>query len=197
MSVEAKLPSLPQPEMVDVLSKYPQGLVGLCDYHDAILRGPSELTPAERELLATYVSGLNQCNFCYGAHRTFAEVHGIDPSMFEQLVADPAAAGVDAKLLPIFAYAKKLTQAPSTVTAADAQAVYDAGWGEEALFTAISVTALFNLMNRLVEGTGITANPMMRQASRERIAGDVDSPTPYAHFAQLVLAVNRERYGRE
>ena len=115
--------------------------------------------------------------------------------MFEALVADPAAAGVDPKLLPIFAYAKKLTLAPSTVTAADAAKVYEAGWGEEALFTAISVTALFNLMNRLVEGTGITANPMMREASRERIAGNLDNPTPYADFAKGVLALHEERYG--
>jgi uncharacterized peroxidase-related enzyme len=190
-----KLTTLPEPEMLDVLAKYPQGFAGLCDYHDGILRGPSELTPAERELIATYVSGLNQCNFCYGAHRTFAEVHGIDPAMFEQLVADPASAGVNPKLLPILAYAKKLTLAPSTVTEGDAAAVYDAGWGEEALFTAVSVTALFNLMNRLVEGTGITANPMLRKASKDRIERDLDNPTPYGDFAHTIQAEHEKRYG--
>lgn len=190
-----KLPSLPEPEMVDVLAKYPRGFVGLCDYHDAILRGPSELTPAERELIATYVSGINNCNFCYGAHRTFAEAHGIDPHMFEQLVTDPAAAGVHQKLLPILAYARKLTQAPSTVTQEDAQKVYDAGWGEEALFTAVSVTALFNLMNRLVEGTGITANPMLREASKSRIEQDLTNRTPYGDFGRMVEKMHQDRYG--
>ena len=192
---DAKLPSLPEPEMIDVLGKYPQGFAGLCDYHDAILRGPSELSFAERELIATYVSALNQCNFCFGAHRSFAELHGIDPDLFETLAADPAAAGVEEKLLPLFAYAKKLTLMPSTVTAGDAQAVYAAGWGEEALFTAVSVTALFNLMNRLVEGTGITANPLLRQASKERIGRDLGNPRPYADFADAVLRTHAERHG--
>lgn len=190
-----KLPSLPQPEMADVLAKYPQGFAGLCDYHDAILRGPSQLTPAERELIATYVSGINNCNFCYGAHRTFAEAHGIDADLFEQLVTDSAVAGVDEKLLPILAYAKKLTQSPSTVTEEDAQKVYDAGWSEEALFTAISVTALFNLMNRLVEGTGITANPMLRDASKSRIEDNLANPTPYGDFARMVEKLHQDRYG--
>jgi uncharacterized protein YciW len=126
----------------------------------------------------------------------FAEAHGIDPDHFEQLVTDPQKAGISKRLLPILAYAKKLTLAPSTVTEADAKLVYDAGWGEEALFTAISVAALFNLMNRLVEGTGITANEMMRQASKERISKDLANPHPYADFARAVQAEHDKRYGQ-
>ena len=38
---------------------------------------------------------------------------------------------------------------------ADAQAVYDAGFTEEGLFDIISVTALYNFMNRILEGAGI------------------------------------------
>lgn len=191
-----KLQSLAEPEMVDVLAKYPQGFDALCDYHDAILRGPSELTVADRELIATYVSGLNNCNFCFGAHRMFAQAHGVDADMFEKLITDPAAAGVDPRLLPILAYVKVLTQSPAMVTEELAAKVYQEGWGEEALFTAISVTALFNFMNRLVEGTGITANPMLRAASKERVEQDLDDPRPYAKFASMVQTLHHERYGK-
>lgn len=183
----SKFPSLPaNPEMVEVLTAHPEGFEALCDYHDAILRGPSPLSVAERELIAAYVSGLNQCNFCFGAHRTFAEVHGIEPERFDKLITDPAAAGIDEKLLPLLAYAKKLTLAPASVTPQDAAAVYAAGWDEKALFHTISATGLFNLMNRLVEGTGITANPLIREASRERIARDLDNPTPYGELAKMI-----------
>jgi hypothetical protein len=37
----------------------------------------------------------------------------------------------------------------------DAKAVFDAGWDERALHDAISVAALFNFMNRYVEGHGL------------------------------------------
>ena len=45
------------------------------------------------------------------------------------------------------------------MTAADAAAVYDAGWNDEALLYAIAVCAYFNNMNRLVEGAGIIGSP--------------------------------------
>lgn len=40
---------------------------------------------------------------------------------------------------------------------ADADAVFAASWEDQALHDAVSVCALFNFMNRLVEGHGIKA----------------------------------------
>lgn len=45
------------------------------------------------------------------------------------------------------------------MTEADAVAVFEAGWNEQALYDAVSVCALFNFMNRLVDGLGIAAGP--------------------------------------
>ena len=42
------------------------------------------------------------------------------------------------------------------MTEEDSQAVYDAGWSEEALFDAIQVCGVFNLVNRIIEGSGIS-----------------------------------------
>ncbi len=190
----SKFPSLPDnPEMIEVLAAFPEGFEALCEYHDIILRGPSPLSVAEREMIAAYVSGLNQCDFCYGAHQAYAEAHGMDAEAFERLIADPASAGIDEKLIPLLAYVKKLTLSPAGVTEADAAAVYAAGWDEQALFHAVSVTGIFNLMNRLVEGTGITANTMLRDASRKRIEADLDNPAPYADFARTVVARSKEK----
>ena len=183
----SKFPSLPaNPEMIEVLAAHSEGFDSLCDYHDTILRGPSPLSIAERELIAAYVSGLNQCGFCYDSHRGFAEVHGITPESFELLVSDPATAGLDERLLPLLAYARKLTLAPASVTDDDAADVYAAGWSEKALFHTIAVTGIFNLMNRLVEGTGITADPLRRNASRDRAANELDNPAPSAGFAKTI-----------
>ena len=121
---------------------------------------PLHLTVAERELIAAYVSGLNACAFCFGAHTFIARAHGIDPEAIDALMADPATAPVDAKLRPILAYVAKLTKSPAMMTEADAEAVYDAGWSEEALFTAVKTCALFNFMNRIVEGSGVAAYPI-------------------------------------
>ncbi|MCP5087394.1 MAG: hypothetical protein GY952_11390 [Rhodobacteraceae bacterium] len=70
-------------------------------YHDSLLRGESDLSIAERELIAAYVSGLNACSFCHGAHSVHAKAHGVDVETIEALVDDPGTAPVSPKLKPI------------------------------------------------------------------------------------------------
>jgi putative tryptophan/tyrosine transport system substrate-binding protein len=41
------------------------------------MRGPSPLTPGERELIAAYVSGIDDCQYCYGVHAEPAKAFGI------------------------------------------------------------------------------------------------------------------------
>jgi len=59
-------------------------------------------------------------------------------------------------LKPILAYVKKLTVLPARINEVDAKAVYAAGWNERALYDAVQICALFNFMNRIIEGTGVT-----------------------------------------
>lgn len=148
-------PSLPdEPQLSDVYRRFPHTLPPLLDCHDRLLCDPSPLTVAERELIASYVSGLNACTFCHGAHRVAAEIYGIDEGVIDALMRDIDAAPVDQKLKPILRYVRKLTLSPNRIVPADAEAVFAAGWDEQALFDAISVCALFNFMNRIVEGCG-------------------------------------------
>jgi uncharacterized peroxidase-related enzyme len=181
----ARFPSLPdRPVLGDVLKRFPEGVVPLLEYHDVLLRGPSPLTVAERELIAAYVSGLNACSYCEGAHREIAAVHGSDPAVFTRLLADPAAAGVAPALLPVLAFVRKLTETPSRMTDADAAAVYAAGWNEEALFHAIAVCAIFNFMNRIVEGCGVKTDDEVIAAQRQRHAALKDDPRAYTTFGR-------------
>ncbi|PQJ15778.1 carboxymuconolactone decarboxylase family protein [Aureicoccus marinus] len=124
----------------------------------AIMRGKSEFTEAEREIMAAYVSGLNACSFCLGSHTAVAELFGIDPSLIEQLVEDVETAPIDEKLKPVFQYLKKLTLSPSKIWEQDVEKVIKVGWSEEALHQAIVVGCLFNFYNRLLDGHGVKGN---------------------------------------
>lgn len=185
MTVFKSLPD--NPDMVQVFRRFNDGLLPLCEYHDVILRGDSPLTVGERELIAAYVSGLNACRFCFGAHTAIAESHGIDPDLLERLIGGVEQSGVDEKLVPLLAYVKKLTLEPSKITATDAQAVYKAGWDERALFHSVAVCALFNFMNRIVEGCGITPSDTMDAGRKDRLSAGKDNPSFYTDFARMVL----------
>lgn len=166
------LPSLPEDaKLLDVFRAYPDPAESLLDYHQVLLRGPSPLTVAERELVAAYVSGLNACRYCHGVHTATAEAFGIPAGTLAALVDDMDTAPVEDRIRPLLRYVGKLTLTPSRMTPGDAEAVFAAGWDERALHDAVSVCALFNLMNRLVEGLGVTADEDYFPVSARRLAG--------------------------
>ncbi len=153
------LPSLPaNAALFDVFKAYPDASHPLLEYHEILLRGRSSLSVAERERIAAYVSELNGCAYCHAIHAATAET-----------LAPNTEAG-EARLAPILALAEKLTRAPGRDPAAEARAVLATGWDEQALFEAVSICGLFNLMNRLVAGLGIAASPEYLRMAAERLA---------------------------
>ena len=181
------LTNMPEnPVLGDVLKRFPKGIKPLLEYHDVILRGPSPFTPAERELIAAYVSGLNACSFCFGAHTVIAEALGVNADVFTSLMDDGIdEAPIDEHFKPVLHYVKILTDSPSRVRPADSQAMRDAGWDDEAVHDAAVVCALFNFMNRLIEGTGITSNDEIRAAQKQRQKHGADiSDTPYLDYGR-------------
>ena len=183
----ARFPSLPeQPHLADVLKRFGRGIWPLCEFHDVVLRGESEWSVAERELMAAFVSGLNACQFCHDTHRIVAELHGIDAGVLETLVTDTAHASVSPPLAAVLAYLRKLTQTPSRMTDADARAVFNAGVSEQALYDAITICALFNFMNRIVEGCGVMRNEANIAISRARHEKNLGNTSPYREFARQI-----------
>lgn len=149
-------PSIPNLELLGLFKKFPdRGILPLLEYHDAILRNDSELSVGERELIAAYVSAVNGCHYCFSAHRDHAKAWGIPAEVFGNVQIDLDHSGISERMRPVLAYVRRLTVDPAGVGMADAQAVYNAGFSEEGLFDIISVTALYNFMNRILEGAGI------------------------------------------
>ncbi len=179
------------PDLSDVFQVYPQAVRPLLEYHDILLRGDSPLSVAQRELIAAYVSGLNACSFCLGAHTIIAEAFGIPAQRIETLLHKPEDADVEPAMQVLLAYVEKLTRAPASLRPADRQAVFEAGWSERAVHDAVSVCALFNFMNRLVEGMGVTTSPAVKVAQRERHHG-LPSPTPYQDYGRHICVLPSE-----
>lgn len=143
----------------DVMLNQPERFLPVCGtFTQDVMRGDGPLSVAEREIIAAFTSALNQCIYCTGAHRAFAVDNGVDPDVFETMMKDVDAADVDEKMKPLLKYVRKLTLDPASLEKADAAAVYDAGWSEQALGDAIAICALFNFYNRLVEGHGIVGS---------------------------------------
>lgn len=156
--------------LYEVFRAYPKPAKALLAHHQELLRAEdSPLTVAERELIAAYTSGLNACSYCHGIHTTTAEAFGVEAGLLEALLRDLDTAPVDEKLRPLLRYARKLTLTPSRMSPADAEAVFAVGWDDRALFETVSICALFNCMNRLVEGLGVVGPAGYTEKSAKRL----------------------------
>ncbi len=183
-----QLPSLPEPShLTDLMVRFPKNVAPLMAYVNAVLRSEGALSIAERELIAAYVSGLNACRFCLGSHAIYARAFGIPEGTVEALLADIDTAPVEDRLKPLFAYVAKLNTLPSRMVPADAAAVLAAGLSEEALFEAIEVCGLFNLMNRLIEGAGVNFDYAADRGAHTIRIGDTDAlSASYLTYAERI-----------
>ncbi len=185
-------PVLPHsPDLADVFRAFPQTVEPLLNYHDILLRGPSPLSVAQRELIAAFVSGLNACEFCLGAHTIIAETFGVPPKLIEQMVSDLDSAPIEPDFRVVLDLVRKLTLTPAHVREADRAAVRKAGWSEQALHDAVAVTALFNFMNRLVDGMGVKTSPAIQAAQRERHQqAEAPSSQPYQDYGRRIGVID-------
>lgn len=169
----AHLKNLPeQSTLLDVLQAYPRMAQLTTALAQEIMRGPGELTPTQRELLFAFGSGVNACHFCHGSHTAVAERMGVAPGLIDAALIGIDTAPVDDRFKPLLRYVKKLTETPSRITDADADAVRAMGWSDAALHEAILVCALHNFFNRWVNGTGVDADEAFFAQVAEHMATD-------------------------
>ena len=127
------------------------------------MNGPSPLSQGEREMVLAYAAGVAGCKFVYVAHSEVAYAWGVENGVLDRLLDDLETAPVESRLKALLAFVRKLALTPGDMSQADADAVFEAGWDEQALHDAIAITARAAFMQRLVEGHGFT--PMTREVA--------------------------------
>jgi uncharacterized peroxidase-related enzyme len=139
---------------------------------DALLVAPNSLTRGERELIAAYVSGLNECAYCTGAHSAFAAAQ-LDAGMplVDQVRADLDAAPVPDKLRALLRIAAAVQRDGRAVTPELVGAARDAGATDVEVHDTVLIAAAFCMLNRYVDGLGtvLPADPGRYAATAGRI----------------------------
>lgn len=155
----------------EVFQAYPEIYRHWAEMGQALINGPSPLTPGEREMIQAFVAGLIGCQFAYVAHTAAAEARGIAPGTVQKLVANVATAPVSDKLKPLLAFVRKLVVEPTQVTQSDVDAIFAAGWDEAAHHSAVACTARMTFMSKIIHGHGfIPMTPERAKANAEHRA---------------------------
>ncbi|AVT28371.1 carboxymuconolactone decarboxylase [Plantactinospora sp. BC1] len=136
----------------------PETAKPLNELAEVLLRAPHSLPAGERELIAAYVSGRNECNFCCASHSAFAAAQLDDGmTLVEQVRADLDTAPISAKLRALLRIAGAVQVSGRNVTTelvADARAN---GATDLEIHDTVLIAAAFCMFNRYVDGLGTFA----------------------------------------
>jgi len=131
----------------------PETAKPLSELVEVLLRGPHPLTPGERELIATYVSAQNDCQYCQTIHGAIAAHHlDGDEDLVETVKADFQHAGISDKLKALLVIAGKTARGGKQVTAADVERARHLGATDLEIHDTVLIAAIFCLCNRYVDG---------------------------------------------
>ncbi len=123
-----------------------------------LLRAPNPLSPGERELIAAYVSGLNECDFCCRSHSAFAAAQlDAGMSLVDQVRADLDSAPIAPKLRALLRIAGAVRQGGRAVTAELVDAARAEGATDVEIHDTVLIAAAFCMYNRYVDGLGTLA----------------------------------------
>jgi uncharacterized peroxidase-related enzyme len=114
------------------------------------MRGESDWTIGERELMAAMTAKWNASEFCVGAHGATA-ARELGRPLVDTALEDHRRAELPARLRATLGFMEILTRTPETLTAEDARTVLREGVAPRALEDAIAVAALFNVIGRCAD----------------------------------------------
>jgi uncharacterized peroxidase-related enzyme len=125
----------------------------LYDLAQVLLRGPSSLSEAERELIAAYVSYRNDCFFCMSSHAAASRcLYGNDKTLVDEVLQNIQQSHVSDKLKALLHIAGKVQVLGKEVTAEDIDAAKNLGADDREIHDTVLIAASFCMFNRYVDG---------------------------------------------
>jgi uncharacterized peroxidase-related enzyme len=134
----------------------PETAKPLNEIAEVLLHAPHSLTQGERELIATYVSALNDCKFCQTIHGAFAAhylgANEASEALVECVRVDTEHADVSDKMKALLNIAGKVQLGGKHVTTADVERARALGATDLEIHDTVLMAAFFCLCNRYVDG---------------------------------------------
>jgi uncharacterized peroxidase-related enzyme len=140
---------------------------------EVLLRSePHPLSRGERELIAAYVSGRNDCDFCCTSHSAFAAAQLEEGmSLVKEVRTDIETASITPKLRALLHIAGAVQRSGREVTPALVEAARTEGATDLEIHDTVLIAAAFCMFNRYVDGLGTLF---------------VDDPTRFAQAAAQI-----------
>lgn len=165
------------PGILKCFSARPDFMRQVWDFARTLHFSDGHLSQAQKEMIATYVSALNQCEYCTNSHagilqsqvsRLFGET-AEQQAQGEEAVAALARGDLDAAPLSdadreLLRLMEKVTLHAYRTTDDDVERLRELGWTDPQIAEAIYVTAIFGFYNRVADAFGLSSQDVRRSA---------------------------------
>lgn len=146
----------------------PETAKPLNELAEVLLRSENSLTRGERELIATYVSYLNDCFFCQNAHGGIAQHYlQCDINFIDSVKANYESTTISEKLKALLAIAASVQKGGKNVTPSQIEKAKSLGATDGEIHDTVLIAAAFCMYNRYVDGLATWA-PQDRQIYVDR-----------------------------
>jgi uncharacterized peroxidase-related enzyme len=144
------------PGILGPLAFRPETAPHLLRLADGLLRDDSPLSRGDRELIASYVSSVNECEFCHRSHGSAADWQ-LDEPLSRAVAADLGSAPVSDKLRALLRLAGQVAVSGRAVTAEVVEAARAEGATDVEIHDTVLIAAAFCMYNRYVDGLATIA----------------------------------------
>ena len=141
--------------ILKVHSLQPRAMTAHLRLYLDLLFGQSDLSRADREMIAVAVSSANHCHYCIEHHGEALRTLTKDVEWVATLKREPATMALSQRQRVLVDYALTLTLRPSELTEADVAKLRAVGLSDAAIHDAAAIAAYFNFVNRLALGLGV------------------------------------------
>jgi len=150
------------PGILQCFATHPALLEHMMGLAETTLFCDGALGRANKELIATFVSSQNDCEYCADSHGSFLRANGGTAEQLEAATTcDLHSASLTAAQRSLLQFAEKVTRESSAVSPQDVGQLRGAGWTDLQIAEAIHVTALFACFNRVVNAFGLPSQGLL------------------------------------
>ncbi|MCF8231977.1 MAG: peroxidase-related enzyme [Bacteroidales bacterium] len=146
-------------EIHKIQSLRPESILKHIDLYLEIMFTKSELSRADREMMAVVVSVSNNCEYCKMHHGQALNHYWKNWDKIHQLEADYTQTDLDKRQKALCRFAQMLTEKPGDFKEAhETDHLKNIGLSDKAILDATMVVAYFNFVNRIVLALDVQAD---------------------------------------
>jgi uncharacterized peroxidase-related enzyme len=150
------------PGILKCFSSSPALLKQIMEMSSTLVFADGYLGRRVKEMIATYVSSLNECPYCADSHGFFLKVHGGSDVVLNALAAgDTENTCISASEQHLLGFVHKVTCESYKISETDVKELRSAGWDDRQIAECVHVSAMFACFNRVANAFGLPSQGLL------------------------------------